>query len=548
MIQIPGCIPSPVTTWYTLTVNVKGQGTVHLFNNVESYTGGTIEEGARLTLTAEPTNPTEWHFDRWKGDSVGVNSTTLITMDSDKTVTAVFKSITQYTLTVNIEGQGTVTPASGTEFSIDEEVILQATPAIGYNFSHWSGDVSGTNPSHLLVMSSNKTVTAVFEPANTELTVNVQGQGTVEPNGGTFPIRQPVTMTATPAEGWHFLEWQGDLTGYTATTQITMDTDKNITALFEQNGATYPLTVNVTGQGTVDPNGGTYYANQKVSLTATPADGWHFVQWEGNLSGNTNPAVVTMDSTKTVTAVFRSDIQYTLTTQVHGQGTIALSPNTATYNVGDVVTLTATPALSWDFSAWSGAATGSVNPVQVTMDQNLNVTATFIKQDLPRIELQTTMGNIVLELNRPKAPITVDNFVQYVIDGFYDGQDGKGATIFHRVIPDFMAQGGGLTVDMVQKTTRDPIQNESNNGLSNLRGTISMARTSDPNSATSQFFINVVDNTYLDYGSIDNPDGYAVFGNVIQGMNVVDAIVSVPTDSNNTPITPIIINSAKVLP
>jgi cyclophilin family peptidyl-prolyl cis-trans isomerase len=177
-------------------------------------------------------------------------------------------------------------------------------------------------------------------------------------------------------------------------------------------------------------------------------------------------------------------------------------------------------------------------------------------QENPRIELQTTLGNIVIELNRPKAPKTVENFVRYVNDGFFDGRDKKGAAIFHRVIPGFMAQGGGFTVDRVQKTTRDPVPNESNNGLSNLRGTIAMARTHDPNSATSQFFINVADNTALNYGSERSPDGYTVFGKVVQGMDVVDAIVAAETHtaeiqgrpSGNVPVTPIIIKSAKVLP
>ena len=136
-----------------------------------------------------------------------------------------------------------------------------------------------------------------------------------------------------------------------------------------------------------------------------------------------------------------------------------------------------------------------------------------------RVRLETTMGNIVLELDRQHAPVTVDNFLSYVNDGFYDG------TIFHRVIGDFMIQGGGYTADLSRKQTRPPIKNEADNGLKNSRGTIAMARTRDPHSASAQFFINVEDNGALDHKAPDARGwGYAVFGHVVEGMEVVDEI------------------------
>ena len=142
--------------------------------------------------------------------------------------------------------------------------------------------------------------------------------------------------------------------------------------------------------------------------------------------------------------------------------------------------------------------------------------------------LETSMGVIEIELDREKAPVTVDNFVAYVEEGFYDG------LVFHRVIEGFMIQGGGFSPDGVQKETHDPIKNEARNGLKNERGTLAMARTSNPDSATSQFFINLVDNSFLDY---PNPDGhgYAVFGRVVEGMDVADAIESAPTGDKATP-------------
>ena len=138
------------------------------------------------------------------------------------------------------------------------------------------------------------------------------------------------------------------------------------------------------------------------------------------------------------------------------------------------------------------------------------------------VKLQTSMGDIVIELNEQAAPVTVKNFLQYVEDGFFDSK------IFHRVIPNFMIQGGGFTEDMSQGQTRDQIVNEAANGLKNERGTIAMARTNDPDSATAQFFINQQDNDFLNYAGSANP-GYAVFGKAVEGMDVVDAIASVET-------------------
>jgi peptidyl-prolyl cis-trans isomerase A (cyclophilin A) len=137
------------------------------------------------------------------------------------------------------------------------------------------------------------------------------------------------------------------------------------------------------------------------------------------------------------------------------------------------------------------------------------------------VEMKTSMGNIEIELFNDKAPISAKNFEDYTKAKFYNG------TIFHRVIPGFMVQGGGMTADLVEKPTRPAIQNESSNGLSNKRGTLAMARTNLPHSATSQFFINVVDNNFLDRST--NNAGYAVFGQVTKGMDVVDKITKVPT-------------------
>ena len=159
----------------------------------------------------------------------------------------------------------------------------------------------------------------------------------------------------------------------------------------------------------------------------------------------------------------------------------------------------------------------------------------------PQVLIETSMGAIKVVLYQDKSPLTVENFLKYVQAGHYDG------TIFHRVIPDFMIQGGGKTVDFADKATRAPIRNEARNGLRNKRGTLAMARTSDPNSATAQFFINVKDNASLDFGI--GGAGYAVFGEVLEGMDVVDRIVGVQTTdkgmNQNVPIKSVIMTKVR---
>jgi cyclophilin family peptidyl-prolyl cis-trans isomerase len=161
----------------------------------------------------------------------------------------------------------------------------------------------------------------------------------------------------------------------------------------------------------------------------------------------------------------------------------------------------------------------------------------------PVVELDTSEGKIKIELFEDKAPVTVKNFLKYVDDKHYDG------TIFHRVIADFMIQGGGFESGLKEKRTRAPIKNESSNGVSNKRGTLAMARTSEPDSASAQFFINVKDNTFLDRANARDKVGYAVFGQVIEGMNVVDRIRQVETGNQggheNVPVRDVALKTAR---
>jgi cyclophilin family peptidyl-prolyl cis-trans isomerase len=183
----------------------------------------------------------------------------------------------------------------------------------------------------------------------------------------------------------------------------------------------------------------------------------------------------------------------------------------------------------------------------ITLTAFITFSQGLAAQGNPQAVMHTSMGDIQLELYAEQAPVTVENFINYAKSGFYDG------TIFHRVIGNFMIQGGGFTPDMQKKATGEPIRNEASNGVSNERGTISMARTNDPHSATAQFFINVGNNTNLDFSSEDNSRtwGYAVFGRVISGMDVVDKIRVVSTETvgqyADVPVEPVTIDSIEII-
>lgn len=175
----------------------------------------------------------------------------------------------------------------------------------------------------------------------------------------------------------------------------------------------------------------------------------------------------------------------------------------------------------------------------LTMVATLTSPLTLALDETVNVGINTSEGYIEFELNKTKAPISVENFVAYVNSDHYDN------TIFHRVIKNFMIQGGGFNVDMTQRATKPAIKNEAKNGLKNKRGSIAMARTASVDSATSQFFINVKDNTFLDHGVRDY--GYAVFGRVVQGMDIVDRISQVSTGARDIPRTPITIYDARVI-
>ncbi|MCA9662277.1 MAG: peptidylprolyl isomerase [Myxococcales bacterium] len=227
----------------------------------------------------------------------------------------------------------------------------------------------------------------------------------------------------------------------------------------------------------------------------------------------------------------------TTTTSASGTSTSASGSTSSGSTEGETTTATASTSTSTTDPTTTGSTTTTADPTTTTTTDS--TTSTTGDPLHPLVVLETSLGDITIELDAELAPITTDNFLAYVDAGFYDGDDGDGATLFHRVVADFVIQGGGLRENMSQKPTMPAIVNESGNGLTNIRGSIAMARTNNPDSATSQFYINLVDNLFL-----DDPPGYAVFGQVVEGIEVVDAIGAVAVNQNDVPLEQVVILDA----
>ena len=286
---------------YTLTIIIDGSGTVTKNPDQTTYTHGTVVE-----LTANP--DTGWTFDHWSGDLTGSNNPETITMNSDKTVTAHF-TICEYTLTIIIDGEcGWVNkyPDYPT-YPHGTVVMLTAETISCFSFTHWSGDLSGSNNPEYITMDSNKTVTAHFTINFYTLDIIIDGNGYVikDPDLDEYHCGANVTLTAVPDSGWAFSYWSGDLSGCNNPTYIIMyGGDKTVTVHFTTGE--YTLDINIDGNGYVikDPDHATYPYDTTVELTAVPDSGWVFDHWSGDLTGGNNPETIFMDDNKTVTAHF----------------------------------------------------------------------------------------------------------------------------------------------------------------------------------------------------------------------------------------------------
>lgn len=298
-----------------------------------------------------------------------------------------------YTLSVAVTGQHygrVIIDPNQPYYEPNSVVSLTASGLQGGTFVGWSGDVpvgAETDNPLRLTMDADKGITATFQQGldTYTLTTNVDGNGHVDPSGGTFSAGTMVSLAATADKGWYFVRWQGDLTGVENPATVRMDRNRTITALFEADQQQYTLATSVVGNGSVEPTEGTYASGAEVSLTARPAEGWHFVSWDGDLSGTDNPAVVTMKANRTVSAIFAQDqSEYVLVVTTQGEGSV--SPSEGTFQDGTEVQLTATAAMGWRFVAWLGDVPSDQvgeNPLTLTMDRSRVVTARFIPVDDP---------------------------------------------------------------------------------------------------------------------------------------------------------------------
>ncbi|HLR76781.1 MAG TPA: BspA family leucine-rich repeat surface protein, partial [Balneolaceae bacterium] len=290
---------------------------------------------------------------------------------------------------VNISAEpaegGTVSPAGG-EYEGGTSIDISAIASQGWRFVKWQGDYSGTSASAVITVERDMDITGIFEKKTYSLTINIEGEGSVdekviEAERTDYEHGTIVELTANASEGWKFIEWKGAATSADNPARIKLDEAKEVTAVFEKKN--YPLTVKVKGRGAVDEQTieamSTDYPYQtQVKLTANSATGWKFTKWKGDLNSNENPAVITVDEPKTVTAVFEKKT-FPLVIKVEGKGEVAREPDRQEYDYKTAVTLTAAPLEGWEFVKWKGGLDSTDNPAEIIMNAAKEVTAVFEK-------------------------------------------------------------------------------------------------------------------------------------------------------------------------
>ncbi|MEF8873941.1 MAG: hypothetical protein V5A88_04630, partial [Candidatus Thermoplasmatota archaeon] len=385
---------------FDLTINDPEPQTGNGTTDPSPGTYSLFDEGYEVPVQAIPEG--NWTFSHWMGDypdGQQEQEEITIVMDDDKDITPYFEDVdteVEYNLTISIEGTGTTDPAEGNHtFSSGEAVPVKADPAEGHVFSEWTGDVpaGGEEEEEItLIMDENKSITAHFIEMF-ELTVHIDGEGNVTDHedfefqdGDTkdYVYGTEVTLTAEADKHWYLEEWTGDNeTGTEDTINITMDWDKEITAVFAEKD--YTLTVNIEGGGTVEDHeefefqdGDTkdYTQMTDVTLSAVADEHWYLEEWTGDYEGTEEQITITMDGNKTITAVFEEH-RYTLDVTTDGQGSVNIEPDKEEYEPTEQVTLTAEPAEHWDFVEWTGDYEGEEEEITITMDEDKSITALF---------------------------------------------------------------------------------------------------------------------------------------------------------------------------
>src|SRR5690625_1353369 len=374
---------SDSTTYYTLSVipTPAEGGTV-------TPSSGEFTKGEEVEIFAQANE--NWIFDKWEVDYKGSNPITTITMDSSIVIAALFTK-QDYPVTIHLEGEGQVyqeivRPKSN-DYPHGTTIRLTAEPDHGWYFSRWEGDVEGEENTVEINVDGETEITAVFERLEFPLTVHVKGEGTVTqqivPAKTTdYTYETVIELTATPETGWTFVRWEDDLEGNENPIDITIDDEKEVTAVFEENQ--YTLTVVIEGEGqvsqqVVQSKTTDYPHGTTVELTAVPDHGWYFSHWEGDLESEENPEAITVEGETEVTAVFER-LDFPLTINIEGEGTVTqqiVPAKTTDYTYETVIELTATPETGWTFVRWEDDLEGNENPIDITIDDEKEVTAVF---------------------------------------------------------------------------------------------------------------------------------------------------------------------------
>ena len=369
----------PETYNLTVTAVPEEAGTVTPEN-------GEFEEGREIEIAATSTEG--WRFDRWQGDIESENNPTVLTMDSDKDIAALFVK-REYPLTIETIGEGEVSERVVTEKTTDYEsgtrVELTAEPAEGWTFTRWEGDLESTENPEIVTIESPTEITALFSRIEYPLTVNIVGNGTVDEEVIASKVTDyesgtEVQLTAIPDEEYLFSDWTGDVESDENPATITIDEPKTVTATFLR---TFKFTtiVNPEGAGTITPDSGRYVRDVSFEVEAVPEPGWEFTNWEGDFTGSVNPFDLTMNGNKTLVANFERKA-FVLTTDVAGNGQVLTnlisgSEGEDGFLFESEIELTAVPAENWNFVRWEGDIESTENPITVSMDQDISLVAVF---------------------------------------------------------------------------------------------------------------------------------------------------------------------------
>ena len=372
----------------TLVANFTLQYTVNLSANPIlggiTVGAGAFNAGTSVTVTATPN--AEFNFVNWtqSGTIVSTDLSYVFPLNENKTFIANF-ILKTYTLNVNAPNGTAVKSPNQLTYNSGSLVQITATPNTGYTFTGWSGDATGTTSPLTVTMNANKNITANFTLNTFTLNVNAPN-GTVlkNPSQATYNYGATVQLNATPDAGYKFTGWSGDATGLTNPVTVTMNSNKNVTANFVLDAFTLNVSA-INGTTVKSPSLATYNNGAIVQITATPNSGFIFSSWSGDATGNTNPLNVTMNSNKNIIANFiAAPIGFTLNV-IANNGTVVKNPDLVTYSSGATVQLTATANSGFTFTSWSGDATGSVNPLTVTMNSDKNITANFTADVVPPV-------------------------------------------------------------------------------------------------------------------------------------------------------------------